>query len=105
MRTYLFVLVVVLFASCKNGVDISEELVGDWIYERENFLKNGSLSPVEDLSGLINFKEDKSGNWNPSNLLFLSLFYDLEWKVDESKDKITIIKDLIAEFTVSVPTT
>jgi len=106
MRNYLFIFIIVfLGVSCDEAPEISEELIGEWIYERELFLKDGSFSTVDDLSGLINFNEDKTGNWNPSNPLFLSFFYELEWKVDESKDKITIIKELVSEFTVSVPTT
>lgn len=84
----LFLFIVVCMFSCAKEKTISEELVGDWFYERETF---NSFSSFEDpdTEGYISFNEDETGNWNPS-LGFLN--FSLEWDLQSNDEKISITK-------------
>lgn len=79
----------ILTISCQNGEDITEELIGNWVYERETFNHMPPMGEVKDVSGLIKLEIDGTGFWDPSIPSLNSL---LEWQVDKCGDQITIIK-------------
>lgn len=77
-----------LCISCGKEKTISEELVGNWVYERETF---NSFSSFEDpdVAGFINLREDETGDWTPSSGF---LNFDLEWDLQAEDQKIAITK-------------
>jgi RecQ family ATP-dependent DNA helicase len=67
---------------------ISEELVGDWLYERETF---NSFSTFEDpdKKGMMVFREDETGMWDSANNFNK---FDFEWDLQSNDEKISITK-------------
>lgn len=84
----LFLFVVICMFSCGKEKTRSDELVGDWLYERETF---NSFSTFEDpdTEGYITFREDETGNWSQS-IGFLN--FSLEWDLQANDEKISITK-------------
>ena len=87
-KTIWLCCVVLLTLSCQKEKTVSEELIGDWLYERETF---NSFTSFEDLDteGYISFREDETGNWS-SNGGFID--YELEWDLQQNDAKISITK-------------
>lgn len=91
MKKYLFFLSIALVSiSCQKDKTITEELVGNWVYERETF---NSFSTFEDpdTEGFINLNADETGEWTPSNNI---LNFDLEWDLQDQDQKIAITKSI-----------
>lgn len=84
----LLLFVLICFLSCGKEKTISDELVGDWLYERETF---NSFSTFEDpdSEGYISFREDETGNWSTSSGF---LNFSLEWDLQSNDEKIAITK-------------
>ncbi|MDF1696638.1 MAG: hypothetical protein P1U56_12430 [Saprospiraceae bacterium] len=89
MRSITWVLMIALISiSCSKNKTISEELVGEWNYERETF---NSFSTFEDpdIGGTMVFQDDETGLWSQSNGVF---DYDLEWDLQVNDEKIALTK-------------
>lgn len=94
MRPLLFIfLISIIFSSCGKEKTISDELVGDWLYERETF---NSFTTFEDpdTEGYMSFKEDETGNWSANST---SLNFSLEWDLQSNDEKISITKYIIGQ--------
>lgn len=91
MKNCIYILLLsIAFISCEKEKTISEELVGDWMYERE---ANSNISNFEDLdtAGLMSFASDETGIWSQSNGF---VNYSLEWDLQSNDEKISITKFL-----------
>jgi len=92
MKNFGFVLLILLFAiSCAKEKTISEELVGEWVYERETF---NSFSTFEDpdTQGNMTLRKDETGDWIPS-LGFTN--FEIEWDLQADDTKISITKSIV----------
>ena len=82
---------ILLFASsCSKEKTISDELVGEWLYERETF-RSSSTFEDQDTRGTMSFLEDETGRWTP--VQGFSEF-DIEWDLQSNDTKISITKVL-----------
>ncbi|MEM9544971.1 MAG: hypothetical protein AAGA77_03315 [Bacteroidota bacterium] len=89
MKNYLlFVLLVLVGLGCGKEKTISDELVGDWFYERETHISFSSFDDP-DTEGFMSFNDDETGYWESSNG-FQS--FDLEWDLQMNDSKISITK-------------
>jgi hypothetical protein len=97
----LFLLVIIITLSCGKEKTISDELVGEWFYERETF---NSFSSFEDpdTQGIITLNEDETGNWSTS-AGFLN--FDLEWDLQSNDSKIAITKSVLGQLNIFPYTT
>jgi len=91
MKNWISILLIVFISiSCGKEKTISEELAGEWLYEREAF---NSFSPLEDpdTAGFMSFRDDETGNWMKSNSF---PNYDFEWDLQSNDQKIAMTKYL-----------
>ncbi len=97
MRNYICILLIVISAiSCGKEKTISEELVGDWFYERETF-NSFSIFEDPDTEGFMSFSEDETGNWSQANGF---QDFSLEWDLQANDTKIAITRYLIDQPTI-----
>lgn len=92
MRKLAYILLIAFLTfSCKKDATISEDLIGDWLYERETFDNSTSFEDL-DTEGYMSFRRDKSGNWNQSNVFFSFI---LEWELQSEDTQLSISRELI----------
>lgn len=85
---FKIVLCSILCISCAEEKTIKEELVGEWVYERETFDSNSSVDDF-DTQGFMILHEDETGTWTPFNGFF---YYDVEWNIQSNDQKISMTK-------------
>ena len=100
-KILLFFSIVVLAFSCSEEKTVGDELVGDWLYERETF---NSFTTFEDpdTEGYMSFREDETGNWSAHETM---LNFSLEWDLQANDEKIAITKYIIGHQNVFPSTT
>ena len=89
MKQFLILLLIAFVSvSCGKEKTVHDELIGDWLYERETF---NSFTTFEDFDteGYISFRDDETGNWS-SNEGFID--FSLEWDLQADNEKISITK-------------
>ena len=89
----LFLFVVICIMSCGKEQTTSDELVGEWFYERETF---NSFSSFEDpdTDGFISLSPDETGPWSTSSGF---LNYNLEWDLQSNDEKIAFTKYVVGQ--------
>lgn len=88
MKNICFMILMLIFCiSCGKEKTVSEELVGEWLYERETF-NSFSVFEDPDTQGTMIFNEDETGIW-ASSLGFSEFKIEWDTQVDDSKISIT----------------
>jgi len=97
MKKYFILFGFSLFisVSCSNSNSIEDNLVGEWIYERETF-NSGSTFEDSDTRGIMIFNEDETGTWESDN--DFNFGTDIEWDLQGMDTKISITRILPDEF-------
>ncbi|MFT6334754.1 MAG: hypothetical protein ACI86M_002169 [Saprospiraceae bacterium] len=64
MKNYIKLLCLSLLIgfSCSEGRTVEDDLVGEWIYERETFSSESTFEDP-DTRGVMTFNEDETGTW------------------------------------------
>ena len=92
MKNYFLLLCISLFVgiSCSETRTLEDDLIGEWIYERETFNSSSSFEDP-DTRGVMTFNKDETGTWVSDN--GLSFAIDLEWDFQQMETKISITKN------------
>ncbi len=91
MKNYILLFCCSLFIgiSCSENPSIEDDLVGEWIYERETF-NSGSTFEDPDTRGFMVFNEDETGRWDSDN--GSSFTSEIEWDLQRMDSKIAITR-------------
>ena len=97
MKNYivLFCFSLLIGTSCSEVRTIEDDLVGEWVYEREIF-NSSSTFEDPDTRGIMIFNEDETGRWLSDNGSNFST--EIEWDLQRMDSKISITKIIPDEF-------
>ncbi len=93
--TKYLILTIFLAYSCQGDKLIEEDLIGEWIYERELSSTFSNLLD-RDIAGKIILSSEGTGSWDSDLILVgpvsLDVSFDLVWQFDENKKQVELIK-------------
>ena len=97
MKNYmtLFCFALLIGLSCSKTRTIEDDLVGEWIYERETF-SSGAIFEDPDTRGIMTFNEDETGTWMSDN--GSTFGSETEWDLQRMDSKISITRILPDQF-------
>ena len=87
MKNYFLLFCISLFIgiSCSENKTVEDDLIGEWIYERETFF-SGSTFEDSDVKGTMIFNKDETGIWESAN--GFSISNEIEWDLQRMDSKI-----------------
>jgi hypothetical protein len=97
MKNYitLFFFALLIGISCSKENTIEDDLVGEWVYERETFISGSTFEDL-DTRGVMTFNKDETGTWVSDNGFNFS--NEIEWDLQRMDSKISITKIPPPEF-------
>ena len=103
LKNIFSILVIILvLTSCSKEKTISEELVGNWLYERETNI-NFSATMDPNTLGDFHFDEIETGTWNQSNPITKKSA--IQWKLQDNDTKLAITNLATGDPNFAVSTT
>lgn len=91
MKNYmlLFLFALLFGYSCSESNSIEDDLVGEWVYERETFI-SGVTFEDSDKRGIMIFNKDETGRWLSDSEF--NIAENIEWDLQSMDTKIAITK-------------